>query len=186
MIEIRERRDAVAAGFDDPLALLAACHDRISGHCTTLLMLREHLGTHGCDSAAQQAAARVFHYFAQAGRWHHEDEEIDLQPLLAQHGDTQLLVVMAHVFAEHHDINRAYEPLAAALQAVSTGDYGGELPVEPFVSLTRRHIAIEEERVLRPAHRLLLPDEMDRLGRAMAARRGVSPAGPSGALRDRR
>ncbi|MHB1565533.1 MAG: hemerythrin domain-containing protein [Acidiferrobacter sp.] len=179
MVQISDRSDGVVPSFDDPLGLLAACHDRINGHCAMLLQLRGYLGTYGCDQTAQQAAEQVRRYFAQAGRWHHEDEEVDLGPLLAGHGDAHFVTTMADVLAEHHVLDSAYEPLAIALRAVCAGGFVGDLPVEPFVSLTRRHILIEEESVLRPARWLLSPAEISRLGAAMAARRGVSPMPPT-------
>ena len=66
------------------LALLSACHGRISRQCATLERLSRHLPAHGSDAAAQTAAASVLRYFDTAAVHHHEDEEEDLFPALIE------------------------------------------------------------------------------------------------------
>lgn len=161
----------VAPGLDDPLGLLAACHERIEGHCVTLLRLQAHMKIHGGDVIAQEAAARVHHYFAQAGRWHHEDEEVDLRPLLDEVGDSGLRNMMAALMAQHEDLDRAYAPLANALSELSPALR--DLPVESFIHLTRSHIATENAYIFPRARLLLGPDHLARLSLAMARRRNV-------------
>ena len=48
-----------AAGPEAPLDMLAACHTRVEKQCRTLERLQAHLGTHGSDTAAQEAAHAV-------------------------------------------------------------------------------------------------------------------------------
>jgi len=48
-----------APGFDDPLGLLRACHERILGHCDTLERLESHLRQHGADQDAQEARQSI-------------------------------------------------------------------------------------------------------------------------------
>lgn len=168
-MDIRERASTGAApGFDDPLGLLAACHDRIVAHCATLVRLEDHVRIRGFDAEACAAAERVRHYFAQAGRWHHEDEEQDLVPLLKVHADQALLSLLMRLMAEHRDLEAAYAPLHEALVARDPG-----LRVEPYVSLMRAHVAAENAEVLPVARTLLAPEEIAQLGAAMASRRGV-------------
>ena len=171
MMRIGERGDRGAPGFDDPLGLLAACHERIEGHCATLVRLAAHARLYGGDSEAQVAAARVHHYFAQAGQWHHEDEERDLAPLLERHGDQALTALMTRLMTEHRALERAYAPLEPVLRALPAAP--GDVPIEPYVSLMRAHMAAENTMLLPRARAVLGPPELAALGRAMAARRGV-------------
>ncbi|MHB8253429.1 MAG: hemerythrin domain-containing protein [Acidiferrobacter sp.] len=173
-MRITEKGEAVSGpGFDDPLGLLAACHERIEDHCVTLLRLQEHVRVHGFDAQAQAAAGRVHHYFAEAGRWHHEDEEQDLAPLLGRHGDVALLATFTRLMAEHRVLEAAYAPLALALVALDARPQ--DLAVVPYVSLMRAHMATENTLII-PAARSCLPsDEIAQLGQAMAMRRGIRP-----------
>ena len=50
---------APSAGFEVPLQMLAACHERVHSQCATLLRLVPHVAEHGSDLAAQQAAAAM-------------------------------------------------------------------------------------------------------------------------------
>ncbi len=155
-------------GFDDPLGLLAACHDRIMAHCATLVRLEGHARARGFDAEACTASERVMQYFAKAGRWHHEDEEQDLVPRLKVHADEALLLLLVRLMAEHRALEAAYAPLHKALVARDP-----ELRVGPYVSLMRAHVAAENAEVLPVARALLTPEEIAQLGAAMARRRGV-------------
>ena len=42
-------------GFDEPLAMLRACHDRIRRQLSVLERLRRHLPEYGCDADARKA-----------------------------------------------------------------------------------------------------------------------------------
>ncbi len=175
-MQIGEKGAQGAPGFDDPLGLLVACHERIEGHCATLVRLKAYVCVHGGDRDAQLAAERVWGYFAQAGRWHHEDEERDLAPLLERQGDRVLATAMAHLMAQHRDLERAYAPLERILQALPATPT--ELPVEPYVGLMRAHMEAENTVILPRARALLGAPEIAALGRAMAARRAVRPRAP--------
>lgn len=172
-MRISERTSAgPGPGFDDPLGLLAACHERIVAHCATLVRLQDHVHRRGFDTEARTASERVLHYFAEAGRWHHEDEEQDLVPLLKPHADTALVSLLERLMAEHRILEAAYAPLEAALTVRDPNLQ--ELRVEPYVSLMRAHVAAEDAQVLPVARDLLLPEEIKRLGAAMARRRRVA------------
>ncbi len=158
------------------MGLLAACHDRIEGHCATLVRLKAYVRVHGGDRDARLAAERVWGYFAQAGRWHHEDEERDLAPLLEREGDGALAAAMARLMAEHRDLERAYAPLEPILRALPAAPI--DLPVEPYVSRMRAHMEAENTVILPRARALLGAPEIAALGRAMAVRRGVMPRAP--------
>lgn len=176
---ISEREESGAApGFDDPLGLLAACHLRIEAQCAALLRIQAHVRVHAWDPEAQAAADRVHRYFLEAGRWHHEDEEEDLAPLLSGKGDPTLRAIVADLRVAHRRLEDAYGALAEGL--LGRLENPKDLPVQPFVSLMRDHLAAEDRLILPQARALLVPSEIRRLGAAMARRRGLkSPASRS-------
>lgn len=161
-----------APGFDDPLGLLRACHDRILGHCRTLERLAEHLDRHGPDGEAREAASRVLRYFQVAAPHHHADEEADLFPFLRAHPGLPgpLRVAMDNLVAQHRQIEARWRELEKALEAVARGE-GAALAIEPFVSMNRAHIVLENAEILPTAARLLDTDQLAALGEAMRARR---------------
>lgn len=161
-----------APGFDDPLGLLRACHERILGHCRTLARLAEHLDRRGPDGEAREAASRVLRYFQVAAPHHHADEEMDLFPLLRAHPGLPgpLRVAMDNLVTQHRQIETRWRELETALEAVARGE-GVALAIEPFVSMNRAHIALENAEILPAAARLLDAAQLAALGRAMQARR---------------
>lgn len=165
---------APAPGFDDPLAMLAACHERILRQCATLEKLADHLRTAGLTPEARTAAAEVHRYFATAGRHHHEDEEQDLFPLLR--GDPGLADLLATLSAEHVRMEALWRALAPRLAAPETirdvEAFAGQ--VAEFNALYAAHIARENAELLPRAARLLPPTVLAVLGARMAARRGVT------------
>ena len=75
---------SIAAGFEAPLEMLLACHDRIRSRCSTLLRLASHVATNGADDEAINAARGVIRYFDSSAPHYHEDEERDLFPALLE------------------------------------------------------------------------------------------------------
>lgn len=171
-----------APDFSAPLELLVACHRRIEAQCAVLLRLPAHLREHGADTVAQRAAARVLRYFETAGRNHHRDEDEDLFPLLrrraGQLGEAGVAETLRDLQAEHRSMERAWQALRPSLEHIREGAVpaDGELAVKPLTYLYRRHIQVEEDRILRFARRVLGAEELARLGQAMAHRRAVAEA----------
>src|ERR1051325_6410992 len=60
--------------FDQPLEMLAACHERIEEKLAALEQLVRHLETHGCDADARAGAQAVLRYFDTSGVYHHQEE----------------------------------------------------------------------------------------------------------------
>ena len=170
-----------AAGFDDPLGLLAGCHRRIAGFCDTLERLEAHLEKTGADAEARDAAQRVCAYFDKAGPQHHADEEVELLPLLRRRArtDAEAAVVAgweARIGAEHLAQDKVWRHLREELQAVIDG-HGSVLPsAADFVVLQREHYRFEDAEVFPLAQALLGDEDRAGLGRAMARRRGVETA----------
>lgn len=164
-------------GFDQPIAVLKHCHDRIRKQLNTLHKLLEHLPVAGADLDAKQAASAVMKYFNQAAPHHHDDEERDLLPMLqstAQDNDADVLQkLLPDILREHqqmdgvwHRLNKQLEQIAAGTStALSTED------VKQFSALYTAHMEKEETYIAPMAKRLFSAAQMTQLGDAMRARR---------------
>jgi hemerythrin-like domain-containing protein len=172
---------APAAGFDAPLEMLLACHQRIGRQCDTLRRLAGHLAVHGSDDQAREAAAGVLRYFDTAARHHHADEEEDLFPAIIESmagSDAVCLRQLTEGLArDHRRIDAHWQPVRVVLQRVSAGEHAllAEADVEAFSSAYGQHIELEERELLPMAARLLSDQDLERLGRAMRERRGIQP-----------
>ena len=167
---------AAAPGFDRPLDVLEACHGRITKQCDTLDKLLIHLPTHGADAQSQQAARAVLTYFDTAAVHHHEDEERNLFPLLELVGASGACDLVETLTLEHDELSLLWRRLRTGLRRIEAGAAPDldEALVRRFISLNRAHIEFENTHVLPLARQVLGAAELGRLGRAMAARRGVA------------
>jgi hemerythrin-like domain-containing protein len=170
---------APAAGFEAPLEMLAACHGRIEQRCATLRRLVPHLAAHGADADARSAAVSVLRYFDGAALQHHRDEEDDLFPALLESmaGSDAVCIrdLTTRLADEHRQLEAAWRRLRPRLEEIAAGR-GEPLDaraVEGFVRLYESHLAVEEAELLPMAGRLLGDAELDAIGRAMRARRGI-------------
>jgi pyridoxamine 5'-phosphate oxidase len=169
-----------APDFDQPIAVLKHCHDRIRKQLATLQKLPAHLAQHGADAEAQQAAAAVLRYFSQAAPNHHADEEQDLLPMLrqtAQAGDAaQLERLLPEIVQEHQQMDALWQTLAAQLEKAASGCSPslGESDVRQFVTLYTAHMEKEESHIAPMAKRLFSAAQMAQLGQAMKTRRGIN------------
>ena len=148
------------------------CNLRILGHCDTLERLASHLQQHGANQDAQLAAARILRYFQVGAPLHHEDEERNLFPALRAHSDFPAIQhrALENLAAQHRELNTLWMQMEAALQIISGGALA-DISVEPFVTLTRAHIAVEEQEIFPLAERYLDAAVLAVLSRAMQARR---------------
>jgi hemerythrin-like domain-containing protein len=165
-----------APGFDAPLDALEACHARIARQCDTLEKLLAHLPRHGADAQARQAARAVMTYFDTAAVHHHDDEERNLFPLLEAAGAPGACDLVETLTLEHEDQARLWRALRVQLAGIAAGASAGldaELTAR-FVASHRAHLEFENRHVLPLARACLDTAALDRLGRAMAARRGVA------------
>jgi hemerythrin-like domain-containing protein len=170
-----------APGFDDPLGLLTACHERITERLDLLERLPGHVLANGADAGARSAAQRILQYFDRAAPHHHEDEEQDLFPMLraAQHregADPRLSAWLDRLSAEHRELERGWKDLRPGLVALAQEELGEVLPdlaCPDLIDAYRRHIALENDHLLPVAERLLTAREIGRLAAAMQSRRGI-------------
>ena len=171
---------APSGGFEVPLEMLSACHHRVERQCATLRRLVPHLATHGADDDARIAAAAVMRYFDTSAMDHHADEEVDLFPaLLASMAGSDAVCIRELVDAltlDHRALALHWQRLRPGLRAVESGAGRSltEADVAPFISLYAQHMAREESELLPMAARLLGDEALDRIGRAMRARRGIT------------
>jgi len=171
-----------APGFDQPIAVLKHCHDRIRKQLATLEKLLPHLAAHGADEQARQAAAAVIKYFEKAAPLHHEDEERNLLPMLqgtAQGEDAAQLAALApQIVTQHSQMDGQWQGLHEQLRAIADGAdtvlWGHD--VRAFVQAYRSHMEIEENHIAPMAMRLFSPAQMNELGQAMQQRRGITAA----------
>ena len=170
---------AAAPGFDRPLDVLEACHGRIARQCDTLGKLLAHLPAHGADAQAQQAAGAILTYFDTAAVHHHDDEERNLFPLLEQAGVPGACDLVETLTLEHDELALLWRRLRGQLQQIEAGSAAvlDERLTHRFAALNRSHLEFENTRVLPLARQVLDAAAIERLGRAMAARRGVAFAG---------
>lgn len=165
-----------APDFSDPLGLLQACHQRILAQCETLERLARAIADEGASLQVSQAASQVHRYFTKSAALHHQDEELDLFPHLARQSLKLADRVhrLKHSHTELDQLWKAIAPLLARPGSIT------DLPafttqVEQFVTLQREHIAQENEELLDIAQHIFSADELRKIGRAMAERRGLSP-----------
>ncbi|GGX24486.1 hemerythrin domain-containing protein [Undibacterium macrobrachii] len=171
---------ASAPGFDQPLAVLKHCHDRIRKQLATLEKLLPHLAKNGADAEAQKAVLAVLKYFQNAAPLHHDDEEIDLLPELtqtAQGGDAELLsVILPKILQQHQQMADQWRRLETQLSNIADGSSSSldANDVVEFQAIYQEHMQIEETQIAPMAMRLFNPGQMHKLGQAMQARRGIN------------
>jgi pyridoxamine 5'-phosphate oxidase len=170
-----------APGFDQPIAVLKHCHDRIRKQLDTLLRLPDHLAKHGADEQARQAAAAIIKYFDKAAHLHHADEEENLVPVLrtvASGIDAATLdELVPGILRDHEAMHAMWQQLQGQLTAIASGSSSAldaALAVQ-FAGRYRDHMVTEETHIAPMAARLFSPAQMQALGAAMQARRGLSP-----------
>ncbi|MGX9733060.1 pyridoxamine 5'-phosphate oxidase [Janthinobacterium aestuarii] len=174
-------------GFDQPIAVLKHCHDKIRKQLTTLQNLLGHLAQHGNTADAQQAAKAVLQYFNKAAHLHHDDEEQDLMPMLqatATGDDAALLATLVpEILADHQRMDQAWLTLRPELDAIAAGT-GTQLSadgVAAYVAAYHAHMSKEEGQLAPMAKHLFSAQQMEQLGTAMQRRRGIAPDVPEAA-----
>lgn len=169
-----------APGFDQPIAVLKHCHDRIRRQISTLQRLVPHLQKHGANLEAQQAARAVLRYFTQAAPNHHADEEIDLLPLLRSTATAEdasaLEQLLPTLLNEHQRMEALWRELEPALTEIAAGTATVLPPaaLSPFVDMYLAHMVAEETVIAPMAKRILDPGQITQLGNAMRVRRGIA------------
>jgi pyridoxamine 5'-phosphate oxidase len=174
-----------APDFNQPIAVLKHCHDRIRKQLATLDQLLAHLPQHGADAEAQKAAQAILKYFNHAAHLHHDDEEQNLMPMLqatARDADLALLEsLVPGILADHAAMDQDWALLKPQLEQIALGA-GTALSsdqVRRFCDAYAAHMVKEEGNIAPMAKRLFSPEQMAQLGSAMQVRRGLTPALPA-------
>ena len=161
-------------GFDDPLALLRACHDKILMHCDLLGGLLTHMLEAGPDSEARKSAERIIRYFSTSAELHHRDEEDDLFPRLNR--QSLKIAELIHTLKnEHEQLKTLWATLSPELKQLPAEGFSKEFTrtANDFFSLYQQHIERENMEFLPLAANSLSQQELAEIGESMAERRGV-------------
>jgi pyridoxamine 5'-phosphate oxidase len=168
-----------APDFDQPIAVLKHCHDRIRQQIATLQKLVVHLPQNGANIDAKQAANAVMRYFSKAAPNHHEDEEHDLLPMLqaTATGEDAVLLnsLLPGILQEHQEMDAAWHVLNLQLNEIANGASAALSAddVNRFANMYLAHMEKEETHIAAMAKRLFDPAQMQQLGNAMRDRRGI-------------
>lgn len=169
-----------APGFDQPIAVLKHCHDRIRKQLGTLRRLLDHLPEFGANIDAKQASNAIMKYFSHAAVNHHEDEEQDLLPMLkatAQGDDANLLLaLMPDILREHQQMDALWQALNQQLKEIAAGASSclSAEDVSRFSGMYLAHMEKEETHIAPMAKRIFSDAQMIQLGDAMRNRRGIT------------
>jgi hemerythrin-like domain-containing protein len=167
-------------GFDDPVGLMAACHRRIERFLVVLvdLTVRRHGSElNELERAAMETALR---YFRDAAPHHTADEEDGLFPALAKdRGEDEEAISELerdHRRAErlHRTVDRLGHLWLTAGNLAESRVIRLQAALGELSALYQEHIRIEEQRIFPSARTLLSQEVLEKIGREMAARRGLS------------
>jgi hemerythrin-like domain-containing protein len=171
--------------FHDPLGVMQALHRRLEQRCGLLDRLAEHVRQHGSDADARATAGHVMRCFDEDCPVHHEDEEVDFFPLLraaTPPGEkARVEILIAALAAQHANMHEAYDAVRPQLAAIADGRLAqiDQALADRLHGLCVAHIELEESELIPFARDHLDAPALDRLGRAMAARRDAAyPSGP--------
>jgi hemerythrin-like domain-containing protein len=169
--------------IDEPLEMLAACHERIESQLAKLERLVIHVAEKGADTEARTAAQAVAQYFDTSGALHHEDEDRDLFPLLrvraAREGRAAIAAAIDELEREHATMESQWRRLRERLETLAEGEPRLDAEeVARFAWLYRRHMDRERAAVLPFARETLDAGDLGALGERMAARRNSNNLNP--------
>lgn len=180
MVQTAITPNILAPGFDDPLAMLAACHRRIERELATLDRLQRHLPEYGCDDAARAAALSVMKYFDSAAPNHHADEEESLFPRLRAREESRAGALIDDLALDHDMLAAGWRRLRPLLTGIAAGVRANLSPkqVNGLRDVYAAHIAREEGELIPLAARYLDASVLQEIGHEMAARRGSDSKAP--------
>lgn len=167
-------------GWDDPVGLMTACHRRIEGFLQTLCFAAQNWGGRMLSPQEREALQRSLRYFREAAPKHTADEEEDLFPLLVESAP-EVAVPVGRLEADHRRASELHDDVEALGQEWIRRGTLREAELTAFrkatgelESLYAEHIRVEESEVFPRAGHALREEQLEAMGRRMAARRGVS------------
>lgn len=168
-----------AAGFDEPFAMLEACHERLQRTLGLLRRLQTHVAARGADDQARQAARDVLRYFDLAGPQHHLDEERHVLPALQASGDPALGDLALRLHDDHGRMDAAWAQARPVLQGLAEGglvrfDPAHLQVLDAFADLHAAHLEAEERSAFPAATRRLDAAALAAMSADMRRRRGAA------------
>lgn len=169
--------ESPGANFEQPFEMLHACHDRVRRSLSLLEKLVAYLDTHGPDEKSRSAAADVLRYFDLAAPLHHQDEEINVFPVLLARKDAALHEIVNSLQRDHLRMNSLWsalrEPLARWSRPDSDerADEATRNNVILFSKVYASHLQTEEGIVFPAARACMNLDAQHLAGQHMQARR---------------
>ena len=160
-------------GFDDPLGVLQACHERMLAQCDILEKLPAHIAARGVDDEARSAIRQVVTYFSTSAVHHHADEEQDLFPIL-NHQSLKLAEIVYRLRQDHEKLDQLWQTLSAELNKPATLAENTAFAehAQAYCAACREHVTVENKELLSIAQHILSSQQLEDIGRAMARRRG--------------
>ena len=161
-------------GFDEPLALLRACHKNILAHCDRLEALLAHIDEQGIDDEARKTARDIVRYFSTSARLHHRDEEEDLFPRLNRQS-LRIAELIQDLKQEHTRLDQLWEVMVTELKSLPGNGFSDDFlqANRDFCTLSRQHVNRENMEFLPLAASSLSQLDLGEIGASMADRRGV-------------
>ena len=158
-------------GFDDPIGLLRACHEKMQTHCDLLAAL---LDKDALDDEAREAARNLVRYFSQSAPLHHRDEEEDLFPRINRQS-LKVAELVHGLKKEHETLDALWNSVVPELKKLPADGFseGFKQSAMEFSTLCREHIGRENRELLPLASNSLSQQALAEIGESMAARRGV-------------
>lgn len=175
-------------GFDQPLGLLSDCHRRIEHFLAVLQRVLDDADGRVLNDEERRAAETALTYFRTAAPRHTQDEEHSLFPLLRASEQPQAreaLRVLDALQDDHAAADAGHAEVETLFRLwLDRGPLGDPQRRElawvlgVLRQMYRRHIDLEEREVFPLAGQVLSADQLARVGREMADRRGVPSTSP--------
>jgi hemerythrin-like domain-containing protein len=161
-------------GFDDPIALLRACHQKMLAQCDLLDAVVAQARSGELDDAARKAAQDITRYFSSSAPLHHRDEEEDLFPRINRQS-LRIAELVHNLKRQHQELDKLWKILAPELQRLPEDGFSGDFleAAGRFCELSREHIKLENMELLPLVASSLSQQELGYIGEAMAKRRGA-------------
>lgn len=169
-----------SAGFDSPIELLEACHEKVRRFAKLAQRIALHIEKSGVDSRAQEAAESVLRYFTLAAPLHHQDEEEDLfpalknlsHPTLGKEQIEKLNSTIQELESEHVTLGLLWSEIEKWLKdIVENKQHLAPACLDVFAAQYIDH-ADREEKTIYPYAQLLAEETLRTIGMNMAQRRG--------------
>lgn len=162
-------------GFDNPLGLLRACHDRMLAHCELLEALVAQARSGELLDSARKAAADITRYFSTSAPLHHRDEEEDLFPRINRQS-LRIAELVHGLRKEHRELDALWAVIVPELRRIPADGFSAVFleSAARFCELCRSHVSRENRELLPLVASSVSERELGYIGEAMAQRRGVA------------